>query len=135
MKTLLLNPWAWLIAAVVLLAAVGAGYWWGRSAATTACAAKAGTGAAKIEAAEDKRDERIDAVAAATASAVAAALNQNRSSADESAARILTVEVPAPCRAVDPVSLRELRAARDDANAALGISVRPDAAGADPARP
>jgi hypothetical protein len=135
MKALALNPWVWLIAAAVLLASVGGGYWWGHTAAATSCKAKAGAATTKVEKVEDRRDENIDKIAAATAGAVAAALNENRGSTDESTERIRTVVVPGACRAVDPGILRELRAARDDANAALGIGVRPGASGADPADP
>lgn len=135
MRALLLNPWAYLIAAAVLLGSVGGGYWWGHTAAATTCQAKAGGAAAKVERIEDRRDAVIDQVAAATAGAVAAALNQNRGSTDESVERIRTVVVPADCRAVDPDVLRELRAARDDANAALRSGLRPGAAGAAPADP
>lgn len=127
---LLLNPWTWLAALLVLAAAVGGGYWWGHSSASTACQARAGSAAGKVEASEDRRDENIDAIAAATAGAVAAALNDNRGTTDESTARIRTVVVPGDCRAVDPVIVRELRAAADDANAALRAGLRPDAAGA-----
>jgi len=135
MKALLLNPWTYLIAVAVVLGSVGGGYWWGHTAAATTCKARAGGAAAKVERVEDQRDAAIDKVAAATASAVAAALNQNRGSTDESVERIRTVVVPADCRAVDPDVLRELRAARDDANAALGSGLRSSAAGAPPADP
>lgn len=135
MKALLLNPWTWLIAAAVLLSAVGGGYWWGHTAAANSCAAKAGKAGAKVEAAEDRRDANIDAIASATAGAVAAALTQNRSSTDESVERIRTVVVPGACSAVDPAIVRELRDARDGINAALGVGVRLDPAGTDTAHP
>ena len=135
MKLLLANPWTYLIAVVVLILAVGGGYRWGSTAAATSCQAKAGTAKAKVEGVEDARDEAIDKIGADTSSASSAALNQNRGDTDESIERIRTVLVPGDCVAVDPGIVRELRAARDDANAALGVGLRPGAAGADPADP
>lgn len=132
---LLLNPWTWLAIVLVLAASVGGGYWWGYSAAANSCAARGGNAKDKIERVEDRRDANVDAIGADTAGKVAAGVNQNRGSTDESAERIRTVYVPGDCRAVDPDILRELRAARDDANAALGVGVRPDPAGAPAARP
>lgn len=121
--------------ALVVALSVAGGFYWGHSSAADACAAKAGKATAKVEKAEDKRDENIDAIAAATAGAVAAAMNDNRAESNESTDRIRTVVVPGPCRAVDPDILRELRAAADDANAALGIRVRPVPSGPGAAGP
>jgi hypothetical protein len=120
------------LALVLALCLFGGGmYWWGGNNARNACAAANGKASAKVEKAEDKRDANIEAIAAATASAVAAELNQNRNEGNESIERIRTVYVRPECRAVDPDILRELRQARDDANAALGISVRPAATATD----
>jgi len=132
---LLLSPWFWLIAAVLLLATGSGGYWWGHRTAASSCAAKADAAAAKVEAAEDARDANVEAVATATAAAVAGALATNRGYADGSEGRIRTVVVPGDCRAVDPVIVRELREAADDVNAALGVRVRPAATGPGPADP
>lgn len=131
----LLNPWVWLGALLALLLAAAGGYWRGHSAASTACQAKAGAASAAVKDAQDTRDLAVEAIATATAAAVSAGLAENRSATDESTDRIRTVVVPGPCRAVDPGIVRELRQARDDANAALGVGVRPAAAGADPADP
>lgn len=123
-------------AAVVLALAVGGGFWWGHATSAHSCEARAGRANANAEAAEDRRDANIDAIGAATGAAVAQALAQNRSDTDESTDRIRTIVVPGACRDVDPGILRELDAARAAANAALGIGVRPGAAGpgaADPA--
>lgn len=130
-----MNPYLILGAVLAIGAAAGGGYWRGHVAATNACAANAAKEVGKVEAAEDRRDENIEAIATAAATAAAAALNENRGTTYESVERIRTVEVPADCRRVDPVVLRELRAARDGANAALGVGVRPVAAGTDPADP
>jgi hypothetical protein len=117
------------LALVLALGLFGGGmYWWGGNNARNACAAKAGKESAKIEKAEDKRDIAIDGIAAATAEAVAAELNRNRGLSDERAERIRVVEVPGACRNIDPAIMRELRAAADGANAALGIGVRSAAA-------
>lgn len=129
------TPYLILGAVLAIGGAAGGGYWFGHSVASDACIAKAAEDAGKVEAAEDKRDTNIEAIATAAASAAAAAMNENRGSTYESVERIRTVEVPADCRRVDPVVLRELRAARDGANAALGVGVRPGAAGTDPADP
>ena len=121
---------------VVSLGLFGGGmYWWGGSNARNACAAKNGAATAKVERAEDKRDLAVEDIASATASAVANELRNNRSDGDESSERIRTIAVPGNCRAVDPVVLRELDSARDHINAALGVSVRPSAAGTDSANP
>lgn len=132
-----LELWATRLAgtALVLALVFAWGYWLGSSAAKDACAAKAGTAAAKVEKAEDRRDVNIDAIASATAGAVAAAMNDNRATSNDSSEKIRTVVVPGPCRAVDPSILLELRTAADSANAALGIGVRPGAAGPGPAHP
>jgi hypothetical protein len=130
-----LNPYAWLIAVAVLLSSVGGGYWWGHTAAATSCAAKAGKAVGKAVDVGDRRDTKVDAIGQSTAAATGAALNRNRNATDESVERIRTVIVPGPCRAVDPAILRELRAARDGANTALGIGVRPGSAGAGAADP
>ena len=124
------------LALVLALGLFGGGmYWWGGSNARNACAAANGKANAKIEKAEDKRDLAVEDIATATATAVAQELNRTRSETDESAERIRTVVVPGTCRAVDPFILRELRQARDDTNAALGVSVRPSPAGATTANP
>lgn len=130
-----MNPYLILGAGLAIGAAAGVGYWRGHTAATDACVADAAKLAGKVEAAEDKRDTNVEAIATAAATAAAAALNENRGTTHESVERIRTVVVPADCRAVDPDILRELRAARDGANAALGIGVRPGAAGTDSADP
>lgn len=130
-----MNPYLILGAVLAIGGAAGGGYWFGHSVASDACIAKAAKDAGKVEAAEDKRDTNIEAIATAAASAAAAAMNDNRGTTYESVERIRTVEVPADCRRVDPVVLRELRAARDGANAALGVGVRPGAAGTDPTDP
>lgn len=111
-----------LVLAVLLL--VGGGYWWGGNNARNACAAANGKATAKVEKAEDKRDVNIEAIATATADAVAAELNQNRGAANESAEIIRTVVVPGDCRPVDPIIVRELRTAADGVNATLGIRMR-----------
>lgn len=130
-----MNPYLILAGVLAIAAAGGGGFLYGRSVEADACAAAAAKEAGKVEAAEDRRDENIEAIGAAVESAVATAMNQNRGTTHESIERIRTVEVPADCRRVDPGILRELRAARDGANAALGVGVRPAAAGADPADP
>lgn len=132
-RPLLLNPYAWLIAVVVLALAVCGGYWWGHTAAATSCAAKAGAAGARVERAEDRRDANVEAIATATAAAVAATITENRGSTDESTERIRTVVVPGACRRADPVVVRELRAARDDVNAAIRAGLRLEPTGADPA--
>lgn len=130
-----MNPYFILAGVLALVGAFGGGYWRGNVAASDACEADKGRAVVKTEAAEDTRDENIEAIATAAATATAAAMNQNRGSTNESSERIRTVVVPADCRAVDPAILFELRAARDDANAALGVGVRPVATGADPGNP
>ena len=130
-----MNPYFILAGVLALVGAFGGGYWRGNVAASDACAADKLDVVTKVESTEDTRDENIEAIATAAATATAAAMNQNRGSTNESSERIRTVVVPGACRAVDPAILFELRAARDDANAALGIGVRPVAAGADPANP
>lgn len=130
-----LAPYLALGAVLAVIGAGTGGFFYGKSVEKDACIADAAKQAGKVESAEDKRDENIEAIAAAAATAAAAALNDNRGTTHESAERIRTVMVPADCRRVDPVVLRELRAARDGANAALGVGVRPGAAGTDPADP
>lgn len=127
-----MNPYLILGAVIAIGAAGTGGFLYGKSVEKDACIAAAAKAAGKVEAAEDKRDENIEAIAVAVATATAAAMNDNRGTTYESVERIRTVEVPADCRRVDPVVLRELRAARDGANAALGVGVRPGAAGTDP---
>ena len=128
-----MNPYLILGAVLAVGGAFGGGFLYGKSVEADACIADAAKQAGKVEAAEDTRDENIEAIATAAATAAAAALNDNRGTTHESAERIRTVMVPADCRRVDPDILRELRAARDGANAALGVGVRPGAAGTDPA--
>lgn len=120
----------WAIVAVLLVSCVGGGYVWGSRAAATKCAARNGNAAAKVETREDKRDLNIDAIGTAVSTAVSTAMAQNKGGSDESAERIRTVVVPADCRVVDPGIVRELRAASDDVNAALGVRLRPGATGA-----
>jgi hypothetical protein len=122
-----LRPYMPLIGLVALLAYGGGMYWWGGSNARNACAAANGKASAKVEQTEDKRDANIEEIATAAARATAAELNLNRGQTDESTDRIRTVVVPGACRTVDPGIVRELRQARDDANAALGIRMRPGA--------
>jgi hypothetical protein len=134
-RLLLLNPYAWLIAAAVLLSSGGGGYWWGHTAAATSCKAAAIKPLTKAANAGARRDAHVDAIGQASAAATDAALNRNRNATDESAQRIRTVVVPGPCRLVDPGILRELRNARDGTNAALGVGVRQGAAGAGAVHP
>lgn len=122
-----------LVLAVLVL--VGGGYWWGGHNARNACAAANGKASAKVEQAEDKRDANIDAIAAATADAVASELNQNKADANESAQIIRTVYVPGNCRAIDPIIVQQLRTAADGINAKVGISMRPAGAGAGSGNP
>lgn len=131
MKALLLNPWTYLVALALLGASFAAGY----RVRGSMCEAAAGKNAAKVEKAEDRRDENIEAIAGATASAVAGALAQNTGDTHESEARIIRVPVAGACRDVPDPILRELRAARDDANAALGVRVRSAPTSADPPDP
>lgn len=130
-----MNPYFILAGVLAIGCAGGGGFLYGRSVESDKCEADKGRAVVKTEAAEDARDEKIEAIATAAATATAAAMNQNRGVTYESSERIRTVVVPGACRAVDPAILFELRAARDDANAALGVGVRPVAAGADPANP
>ena len=124
------------LAIVLALGLFGGGmYWWGGNNARNACAAANGKANTKVEKAEDKRDLAIDKIATATADALAVKLNQNRSETNEQAERIRTVYVRPECRAVQPDIVRELRQARDGVNAALGVRVRPDAAGTDSTNP
>jgi hypothetical protein len=123
-----LRPYMPLIGLVLLLAYGGGMYWWGGNNARNACSAANGKASAKVEQTEDKRDANIEAIASATASAVAAELNQNRSDSNDRSERIRIVEVPGACRAIDPVIVRELRQAADSVNTALGVRVRPDPA-------
>jgi len=129
------NPYFILAGVLALGAALGGGYWWGYGAASDACVADTAKLTGKVEAAEDKRDANVEAIATEAATAAAAALNENRGTTHESVERIRTVVVPTDCRAVDPGILRELRSARDGANAALGLGVRPAGSGADPTDP
>lgn len=124
----LANPYFWLSVVVLSLALAGGGYWFGCK--TTADHFKAATGTS-LEAAikaGNRKGGAIDAIGSATAQTTAAAVNDNRGSTDESVARIRTIVVPGPCGDVPAPILRELRAARDDANAALGAGLRPGAA-------
>jgi hypothetical protein len=122
------------LAFVLALGLFGGGmYWWGGSNARNACSAANGKASAKVEKAEDKRDVNIEAIAAATGAAVAQQLNQNRNDSNDDAEKIRTVYIRPECRAIDTDILRNLQQARDDANAALGISVRPATASADTA--
>ena len=130
-----MNPYLILAGVLAIIGAFGGGYWRGNVAASDACKAEKLDVVTKVESTEDTRDANIEAIATAAATATAAAMNANRGSTNESSERIRTVVVPGACRAVDPAILRELRQARDDANAALGVGVRPDPAGADTADP
>lgn len=113
------------LAIVLALVLFGGGmYWWGGNNARNACAAKQGKASAKVEKAEDKRDEQVEKIATATATAVARELAMAKGETNESADRIRVVEVPIACRSVDPGIVRELRQARADANAALGVRLR-----------
>jgi len=129
------NPYLILAGVLAIIGAFGGGYWRGNVAASDACEAEKGRAVVKAEAAEDTRDVNIEAIATAAATATAAAMNENRDTTNESTERIRTIVVPGACRAVDPAILFELRQARDDANAALGVGVRPDAAGTAPVDP
>ena len=130
-----MNPYLILAGVLAFGGACGGSFMYGRSVAADKCEADKGRAVVKVEAAEDTRDANIEAIATAAATATAAAMNENRGATNESSERIRTVVVPGACRAVDPAILRELREAADDANAALGVGVRPVAAGADPANP
>ena len=130
-----MNPYLILAGVLALVGAFGGGYWRGNVAASDSCKAEKLDVVTKVESTEDTRDANIEAIATAAATATAAAMNENRGATNESSERIRTVVVPGACRAVDPAILFELRQARDDANAALGIGVRPDAAGADSTDP
>lgn len=92
--------------------------------------AAAGRAATTTEAAEDTRDFNIEAIGTAAGAAAAAAVNQNRSDTDASTQRIRTVVVPGDCARVPDGIVRELAEAAADTNAALGVGVRPGAAGA-----
>lgn len=134
MRMLALNPKAYAVAVVVMLGfgltGLLGGFVGGYVVRGWKCKASAGTAAAKVERVEDRRDENIEAIASATAGAVAAAITENRSDTHASVHTIRTVEVPAACRDVPADILRELRAGAESANAALGVGVRPGAAGA-----
>lgn len=130
-----MNPYLILAGVLAFGAACGGSFLYGKSVEADACDADKLDVVTKVESTEDERDEKIEAIATAVATATAAAMNENRGATNESSERIRTVVVPGACRAVDPAILFELRQARDDANAALGIGVRPDAAGTDPANP
>lgn len=125
-----MNPYFILAGVLAFGAACGGSFLYGRSVEADACDAEKFDVVTKVESTEDTRDENIEAIATAAATAAAAALNENRGATNESTERIRTVVVPGACRAVDPAILRELRAATDDANAALGVGVRPAEAGA-----
>lgn len=125
-----MNPYIILAGVLAFGGACGGSFLYGKSVGADKCEADKGRAVVKAEAAEDTRDDHIEAIATAAATATAAAMNQNRGATNESSERIRTVVVPADCRRVDPVILSELRAARDGANAALGVGVRPDAPGA-----
>lgn len=130
-----MNPYFILAGVLAFGAACGGSFLYGKSVEADKCEAAKSRVVTKVESAEDARDENIEAIATAAATATAAAMNANRGSTNESSERIRTIVVPGACRAVDPAILFELRAAADDANAALRAGVRPVAAGADPADP
>ena len=130
-----MNPYLILAGVLAFGSACGGSFLYGKSVAADKCEADKGRAVVKVEAAEDTRDANIEAIATAAATAAAAAMNENRGVTNESSERIRTIVVPGACRAVDPAILYELRQARDDANAALGGSLRPVAAGADPTDP
>lgn len=130
-----MNPYFILAGVLAFGAACGGSFLYGKSVEADACEAAKGRAVVKTEAAEDTRDEKIEAIATAAATATAAAMNANRGSTNESSERIRTVVVPGACRAVDPAILFELRAAQAAANASLGVGVRPATPGADPANP
>ncbi len=130
-----MNPYLILAGVLAFGSACGGSFLYGKSVEADACEAEKGRVVVKTEAAEDTRDANIEAIATAAATATAAAMNENRGATNESSERIRTIVVPGACRAVDPSILFELRQARDDANAALGVGVRPDPAGADSANP
>lgn len=130
-----MNPYAILAALLLWIASAVGSFFWGRHVEGNARDAAAKTAGDKIEAVEDKRDANVDAIGAAVAAGVAAALNENGSTTHESAERIRTVVVPGPCRDVDPGIVRELAQATDDANATLRSGLRfaaTRAAAADP---
>jgi hypothetical protein len=129
------NPYFILAGVLAIGCSGGGGFLYGRSVEADACDADKLDVVTKVESTEDTRDENIEAIATAAATATAAAMNANRGSTNESTERIRTVVVPGACRAVDPAILFELRQARDDANAALGIGVRPAEAGTAPSGP
>lgn len=131
----LANPWVILGLLLALAGSVFGGYQWGASSERDACAAAAGGQAAKAEGIEDGRDASVDAIGSATSAAVNAAGNQTREAAHESAERVRTVVVPGPCRVVDPVVVRETRAAVERINAKVRGGLRPGAGTVDPAGP
>lgn len=130
-----MNPYVILAGVLAVGAACGGSFLYGKSVEADACEAAKGRAVVKTEAAEDTRDENIEAIAVAAAIAAAAAMNENRGATNESSERIRTIVVPSACRAVDPAILRELRSAADDANAALGVGMRPAPAGTDSTDP
>lgn len=120
----MINPYAILAALLLWIATAAGSFFWGRHVEGNARDAAAKTAGDKVERAEDKRDANVDAIGAAVAAGVAAALNENGSSTHESAERIRTVFVPSSCRDVDPVVVRELAQATDDANTTLRVGLR-----------
>ena len=130
-----MNPYAILAALLLWIASAVGSFFWGRHVEGNARDAAAKAAGDKIEAVEDKRDTNVDAIGAAVAAGVAAALNENGSTTHESAERIRTVLVPGTCRDVDPGIVRELAQATDDANTTLRVGLRSAASRAAAADP
>lgn len=132
---LLLNPWTYLVLLLGCALLVFGGYRWGARATADHFQAATGKTLEQAIVAANKVSVAVDRIGADTTHAIAAAVNDNRGSTDESTERIRTVVVPGDCRAVPADIVRELAAARDDANAALRAGVRPGATGPAAAHP
>lgn len=130
-----MNPWPILAALLLLVATTVCGFFYGQHVGKQACKASAFVDVTASVKSANKTGAAIDGIAAASAVNTAAHLNTNRSATDESAERIRTVVVPGDCRRVDPAVVRELRGARDEANAAIGAGLRQGPAGSAAADP
>ena len=128
-----LNPWAIVVAILVLLASCYGSYRYGRNVEETACRADAGDAAAQANATNAANSAAVDAIGADTAGRYAAAAHANRTAAHDAAERIRYVPVPADCRDVPADILQQHAATRARINASIRGSVRPAAAGPDPA--
>lgn len=128
-----LNPYVLLAALLTLLLTAATGYWLGGRNARNACDADAGRAGVKVESRQDARDLAVDGIGADTDAKTAAAAADTMGSTYESAERIRTVYVPAPCRAVPPGVQLETDEAVDRINGKIRSGVRPGAADAGPA--